>query len=178
MIDASLAAMRERVKKEYPDLLVATELPYQLGSGHPHAVGYRISYGANPSAAEHADILVIRATGPLSPAEQEAHLAFKKRTGIRTVMTYRTYQTWGMDLIAGKMTATGMETYPTQAATLAEGFGFYSFNEMVDTHLAPDPTPPHNPANRRISAEESEAAVSAVGEMVQKYRVMMSRGVH
>ncbi len=169
VIDASLAAIRDRVARDYPDLLGVTELPYQLESEHPHAIGYRIGYGANPSSAEHADILVIRATGPLSEGEQKAHLAFGSRTGIKTILTYRTYQHWGADILAGKITPKDMEVYPDQAAALAEGFGFYSFNEMVDTHLAPDPTPPYNPANRSISEEESEAAVAAVAEMVKKY---------
>jgi len=169
VINASLAAVRERVKKDHPDLLVVTELPYQLESEHPHAVGYRVGYGANASSAEHADILVIRATGPLSRAEQKAHLSFKERVGIKTIMAYRTYWQWGRDSLDGKLTPREMEVYPTQAAALAKGFGFYSFNEMVDTHLAADPTPPHNPANRAISKEESRAALSSVAEMVKKY---------
>ena len=178
VIDASLAAMRERVKKDYPDVLIATELPYQLEAEHPHGIGYRIGYGANPSSAEHADVLVIRTTGLLSAAEQKTHLAFKQRTGMKTIMAYRTYPHWGTDLLAGKMTSKDVAVYPTQAAALAEGFGFYSFNEMVDVHLAADPTPPHNPTFAVISKEESEAAISAVGEMVRKYRAILAEAAH
>lgn len=170
IINESLVAMKKQVRKEFPDVLIVTELPYQIECEHPHGRSYRVHGGANPSATEHADILVIRSTGLLSEAEEKAHLAFKKRTGMKTVLTYRTYQHWGADILSGKMKREDILAYASEASRLAEGFGFYSFNEMVDTHLAPDPNPPLNPANRPVSAKESEAALAAIGEMVKAYK--------
>ena len=61
-----------------------------------------------------------------------------------------------------------LKAYPEQAARIADGFGFYSWNEMVDTHVVPDPEPPLNP-NSRITRPESDAAISSLGSMAKRF---------
>lgn len=170
VIDESLAEISRRVRLKYPDVLIATELPYQFESSHPHAIGYRVSGGANPSAALHADILVVRATDWLTPPEQKALRDHRKKTGQQVVLAYRTYDQWGRALLAGQRKRKDMaELYGGQAGALADGFGLYSWNEMVDTHIVPDPDPPLHPTSR-ITAAESEALIGCIGEMVKAFR--------
>ena len=56
----------------------------------------------------------------------------------RFVITYRTYSDWdvrpGTDAFQQRV-----RLYADQAAAPGDSFGFYSFNEMVDTHLAYSP---------------------------------------
>lgn len=174
--DNCLAEIKRRLLADCPDLLIATELPYQFESTHPHAIGYRVKNGANPSAAHHADILVIRATDSLTPAEEKLLIGYKKRTGQQVVLTYRTYSQWGRMLLDGARTTGDMKKlYAGQAARLAEGFGFYSWNEMVDTHVVPDPSPSFNPANRSVSPEESQAVIEALGDLASEFARLKSK---
>lgn len=173
--DDCLAEMKRRLKAKYSDLVIAAELPYQFGGAHPHAEGYRVINGANPSSSYHADILMIRATDSLTPDEERKLLDHKKRTGQQIILTYRTYQPWGRDLISGKRTQADMNRqFADQAARVAEGFGFYSWSEMVDTHVVADPDPPFHPTER-ISAEESEAWIEALGGMAARYHSVVGR---
>lgn len=135
-VNSCLSRIKEQLLREYPDILIAAELPYQLGSLHPDAINYRITFGANPSSAYHADILVIRATDILTNAEQHQLMDYKARTKQKIILTYRTYQNWGERLLSDKANIGNVgKKYADQAATIAEGLGFYSWNEMVDTHV-------------------------------------------
>lgn len=169
VVDNCLAEISRRLRVKYPDLVIATELPYQFNASHPHAIGYRIMAGANPSAASHADILMVRATDSLTPDEEKALLDHRKRTGQKVILTYRTYQEWGKMLLDGKRTQDEMDRlYADQAARAADGFGFYSWNEMVDTHVVADPDPPFHPTSR-INEKESEAFIESLGGMAKRY---------
>jgi hypothetical protein len=142
VIDTALAEMKRRLLLRFPNLVIVTEMPYQLAADHPHAEGYRVLYGCNPSSAYSADILLLRATDALSQAEEEALAAYKKRTGQQIILTHRTYANWGPDVLEGiSPPERFVDIYADQAGRVAEGFGFYSWNEMVDTHIAPDPVP-------------------------------------
>ncbi len=169
VMDISLGEVSRRIRERHPDVLIATELPYQFGSRHPHAVGYRIGQGANPSAARHADILVLRATGPLTEEEARLLQDHRLQTGQKVILTYRTYPEWGRDLLSGRTAAKEMgQAYGGQAAALADGFGLYSWNEMVDCHIAPGADPSYA-APFQVAQEESAAMQKAMEEMARQF---------
>ena len=168
-VSAALGRMAAAVRERHPDVLVLAEIPYQYGSKHPHAVGYRIDYGANPSSCDYADIVLFRNTGPLNTAEQQVLRDAQARTGQRFVLTYRTYSDWDLEASSPKFAA-GVETYAGQAAKLASGFGFYSWNEMVDVHVAHAPNPPKGTG---WTAERAERAIGLIEAMVGRYRAVV-----
>jgi hypothetical protein len=175
MVNEGLAKIKERVLDDYPDVLIATELPYQIASEHPHAVSYRIEYGSTPSSARHAEILFLRMTGPLNAAEAKALDDYLAETGQRAVLCYRTYSDWRIspdqparDEIPG--------IYARGAAEHANGIGFYSWNECVDVHLsAPGPGSPDNPMTVRPPVSDQMQAFA--WRVVELYREMVRQGV-
>ena len=169
-VNCCLNKIKERLIQKHPDLLIAAELPYQIGSLHPDAISYRVSSGANPSAAYHADILVIRATDTLTDDEQRQLLDYKKKTGQKIILTYRTYNDWREQIASGKMTNEDMsKRYADQASKIADGFGFYSWNEMVDTHIIAIPKEVLPNDNHQIS-HQPDALIDALKYVSQKYR--------
>jgi len=170
-IAASLKQIGEAVRRRYPDVLFLAETPYQHGSRHPHAERYRIEYAANPESCDWADVVLLRCTGPLSAAEIEALRRHELRTGQRSVLTYRTYSDWDAAPDADVFQRS-VELYAGQAATLGSGFGFYSFNEMADTHVAFSGA---LTAEKQAgwTAERAERAIALVGAMVGRYRELV-----
>lgn len=127
MVNRGLQAMKERVKLAHPDVLISSEFPYQLSAEHPHAKEFRVVFGSNPTCADHVEILFLRMTGLMTESEKKALRAHQDRTGQKVILCYRTYNHWGERHPASN--------YADQAAELANGIGFYSWNEMVDVHL-------------------------------------------
>jgi len=163
----SLARMAALVRARRPDVLFLAEVPYQYDAEHPHAKDYRIVYGANPESCDYADIVLFRCTGPLAASEAQSLERHRRRTGQRFVLTYRTYSDWdvrpGTDAFQQSV-----RLYADQAAALGDGFGFYSFNEMVDTHLAYSPAmSAQQPSG--WSPERAERAIGLAGAMVRRY---------
>jgi len=168
IISDSLARMGALVREKYPDVLLLAEIPYQYDSEHPHAHGYRIGYGANPRSCDYADIVLFRNTGPLSGKEADSLRKHQARTGQKFVLTYRTYSDWDVEPDSegfGK----SVELYAGQAASLSSGFGFYSFNEMVDVHLAYS-TAMSAAEQKGWTPERSARAMKLVEDMVKRYR--------
>lgn len=170
IISDSLAYMAALVRQKYPEVLFLAEIPYQYGSKHPHARGYRINYGANPRSCDYADIVLFRNTGPLSQAELESLHYHQARTGQKFILTYRTYSDWDMTPNSGAF-GQAVELYAGQAASQANGFGFYSFNEMVDVHLAYSPLG----AAPQWTRERAEKAINLMGGMVKRYRELAEK---
>jgi hypothetical protein len=138
MVNRGLRAIKDRVRETYPNVLIATELPYQLASHHPHGIGYRVGYGANPSSTCHAEILFSRMTGPMNAREREVLAGHIRETGQKVILCYRTYRDWGTPVNEGGPDPNEIaRLYADEAAQCAHGIGFYSWNEMVDCHLAP-----------------------------------------
>jgi len=173
-ISASLGRMAERVRQRHPDVLFMAEIPYQYGSLHPHAVGYRIGHAANPESCDYADVVLFRATGPLDRREIDTLRRHRARTGQRFVLAYRTYAHW-----ANQPGTPSFEAFVNlradQAASLFNGLGFYSWNEMVDVHVAYSPNMDNislSPAANRsaFTKERSEQAIKTLSAITQRYR--------
>ena len=165
-----MAAIGKQVRKKYPDVLFVAETPYQYGSQHPHATAYRIVYGANPTSCDYADMVLFRNTGPLNASEQQALSEAKKRTGQRFILTYRTYSDWDLERNDPAFSRSA-QLYASQAAQSGNGFGFYSWNEMVDVHVAFSAS---HPKEDSWTLDRSERAVDLLGEMAKQYRDLVS----
>lgn len=166
-----LAGIGKEVRRKWPDVLLMAEYPYQYEAEHPHARAYRIQYGADPISCDWADIVLLRATGPLTASELAALQRHRRRTGQRFVLTYRTYSDW--DVAPSKpLFQQSVEMYAGQAARHGEGFGFYSWNEMVDTHVAFSTAMPAE-QQHGWTAERSERAVALLAAMVRRYRELV-----
>jgi hypothetical protein len=168
MISDSLARMTALVRRKYPDVLFLAEIPYQYGSEHPHARAYRITYGANPRSCDYADIVLFRSTGPLDDAEAKVLRDYQARTGQKFVLTYRTYSDWDIAPDSPAF-SNAVSLYAGQAASLASGFGFYSFNEMGDTHMAYSPAMSAG-EQKGWTPERSQRAIALLEAMVKRYR--------
>ncbi|MCC6729313.1 MAG: beta-galactosidase [Chthonomonadales bacterium] len=173
MLNRSLARMAREVRRAHPEVLFMAEIPYQYGSEHPHARAYRIDYAANPESCDYADIVLFRCTGPLSASEIETLAKHRRRTGQRFVLTYRTYSDWDVAADAPGF-ARSVSSYAEQAARHGDGFGFYSFNEMVDTHLAWSP----GLGPEGWTRERSERAIGLAAAMVRRYRSLVGGSAH
>lgn len=167
IISDSLARMASIVREKYPDVLFLAEIPYQYGSQHPHARGYRIGYGANPRSCEYADIVLFRNTGPLTADEAKTLQDYQKKTGQKFILTYRTYSDWDVDPESSAFN-NSVKTYAEQASSLANGFGFYSFNEMGDTHVAYS-TAMSDEKQKGWTAKRADKAINLMGAMVKHY---------
>jgi hypothetical protein len=164
----ALARMADRVRARWPDALFLAEVPYQYAAEHPHARAYRVAYGANPESCDYADIVLFRCTGPLSAGEAQALERHRGRTGQRFMLTYRTYSDWDVRP-ASDAFGQSVRLYAGQAAALGDGFGFYSYNEMVDTHLAFS-TAMTEKEQPGWSPQRAERAIGLVEAMVGSYR--------
>jgi hypothetical protein len=112
--------------------------------------------------------VLFRCTGPLSASEARSLERHRQRTGQRFVLTYRTYSDWDVSP-ASEAFRQSVQLYAGQAAALGDGFGFYSFNEMVDTHVAYSPamSAKEQPG---WSPERAQRAIGLVEAMVAQYR--------
>lgn len=167
MISDALGMMAARLRRTHPDVVILAELPYQFASDHPHAEGYRIGYAANPTCTESADILFFRATGLLNAKEADFLKDWTERTGQPAILGYRTYSDWGNER-APEETARIADLYANQVAELGSGFAFYSWNEMVDCHVAPSPDDQQGKPFA-ISAETSSRAKALMSAMIRSY---------
>jgi hypothetical protein len=167
LISESLGKQAALLRERHPDALILAELPYQFASKHPHAEGYRIGYAANPSCTRSADLLFFRCTGPLSQEEADFLTAWTAETRQPAILTYRTYSDWANERPA-EDTQRNADLYGGQAARYASGFGFYSWNEMVDTHVAPSrPEDLTNPG--ALTPDQSERSVALMQAMIATY---------
>ena len=166
-ISESLGRQAALLREKYPDVLILAEVPYQFTSKHPHAERFRIEYASNPSCTLSADMVWFRCTGPLNQEEAEYLAAWQAETGQPVVLTYRTYSDWCNER-SEDATQASADLYGGQAAKWGNGFGFYSWNEMVDTHVAPS-RPEDAGHNGPLTPEQSERGIALMGAMVSRY---------
>ncbi|MFV1968135.1 MAG: hypothetical protein ACC628_22145 [Pirellulaceae bacterium] len=167
LISDSLGMMAARLRRTDPEIVILAELPYQLASKHSHAEGYRIGYAANPSCTRSADIIFFRCTGPLNQEEADFLEGWVKETGQPIVLTYRTYSDW-CNQRSDEDTKNSADLYAGQAMKFGNGFGFYSWNEMVDTHVAPS-RPEEMDKRGALSPEQSARGAALMRAMVKRY---------
>ena len=167
LISDSLGMMAARLRRTHPEIVILAELPYQLASKHPHAEGYRIGYTTNPSCTRSADIIFFRCTGPLHQEEAEFLEAWVKETGQPAILTYRTYSDW-CNQRSDDDTRKSADLYAGQAMKFGNGFGFYSWNEMGDTHVAPS-RPEDMDKRGALSPEQSARGAALMKAMVKRY---------
>ena len=166
----ALARQGEIVRAKYPDVLLLAEVPYQYGSTHPHARDFRLSCGTNPEACDYADIVLSRSTAPLTADEVEIMRERQRSLGQRFVLPHRTYGDWDLP-----RESPGFEphvrAYADQAAAVGNGCGFYSWNEMGDTHVA---YTPEFEESQQWTEDKAERAIELLGAMVGRYREMVA----
>ena len=167
VLDNSMLEIKNRLKKDYPDLLIATEIPYQFLDIHPHARWYTYVGGALPESSKHADILVLRCTDYISKESGEFIKKWKKENNQKVILAYRTPVGYAKNFINGEL-ASPYFKIGKQAAEYADGFGFYSWNEMVDVHISADPTPPHT-ETQAVSIEEAKAWRTIIASQIRDY---------
>jgi len=163
----ALAAMKERLRARYPDLLVLAELPYQFGSLHPHAIGYAAYNAAVPAMVDYADIILLRTTGDLDEREQQLVLDYIQRTGKPVIAAHRISPGQGPGAAAGSDEEVA-ERYARQAATYCSGLGYYSWNEMVDVHTVADP-PGWTGGSVTVSEEQSARLQERMRRINERY---------
>jgi hypothetical protein len=157
----AFARIAQRLRMKYSDLLFVAEIPYEFGYQHPHALGYLWEYAALPEMATWADIILIRSGGFPSPESVRLMAEFAGRNRIEFIYTHRTSARQGPG--HGEFSHAVARKYAGQAATYANGIGYYSWNEMVDAHISrnyPSTTVPPG-AEKMKQTEEEEARVSA-----------------
>ncbi|MBR4748585.1 MAG: hypothetical protein IK083_03315 [Abditibacteriota bacterium] len=164
----AMAEIKRRLKNKYPDLLIATELPYEMYSQHPHGRGYEAYGAATPETTRHAEINVLRCTGYLSKKTEDALIKWQKDTGQHLVITYRTYRAMADFMIREKKT--DYYGIGAQAARIGDGFGFYSWNEMVDTHIAAEPDIDHPYGGEFMNKDQSDAWRALASQQIREYR--------
>ncbi len=161
------AGMSARLKERYPDLLLAAEFPYEFGYLHPHAIGYRRRYAAIPTMAEWADLLVLRSGGLPSQESLERIAAFTGRTGIPVILAHRTSSRQGPG--AAEPAAEWARRYAEMSARYAAGLGYYSWNEMVDTHISRNYPLTHGAEKHFQTAEQERRHAAWVARINQAY---------
>ena len=124
-----------RIREKYPEVLFLAEIAYEYEATDPDAKSYRIRWGANPSSCDYADIVLFRCVNPVSSATLSTVREKRRSLGQRFIFTFRTYESWAktpgsIDFVSA------VNACVNQSSADADGIGFYSWNEMVDVHLA------------------------------------------
>ena len=117
-------------------------------------------------------MVLLRCTGLLNAAEARALRQWKAITGQPVILTYRTYTDWAAPRSPDELRRLA-EMYARQAADLGNGFGFYSWNEMVDTHVVPSP-PEDQDKPGALTPEQSRRAVALMAAMARRYLELVS----
>ena len=163
----SMNEIKLRLKEKYPDLLIATELPYEFLGNHPHGISYTYQGAALPEATKYADILILRCTDSISQTSGDFIKKWKKENNQKIILAYRTPVGHAREFIKGNVSSEYF-SIGKQAAEYADGFGFYSWNEMVDVHISADPTPPYS-KTQAVTADEAKAWRAIVASQAKDY---------
>jgi len=92
---------------------------------------------------------------------------YQRETGQKFILTYRTYSDWDVEPESSSF-SDSVNTYAGQAASLSNGFGFYSFNEMGDTHVAYSQAMSEE-EQKGWTSERSDKAIKLMEDMVKRY---------
>jgi hypothetical protein len=160
--NAVFAEITKRLKRRFPDLLILAEMPYPFDCPHPHGPAYQWSCAALPEAFRFADILMLRwIQGRPTQPERDAIARFRKMSRADVVICYRV-----SDMLSGE--------HGSDTAAIANGIGFYSWNEMVDAHAVENP-PSVGTDAFRLDRAASEKIVRGMDAAVQAYLAAVGR---
>lgn len=166
-ISDSLGKMKARLARTHPGVVHLAEIPYEPLCEHPHAKAYRVAYGANMSTADYADVLLVRNSGTGSDKSFEALRERSRRTGQKVIMTFRIGRAQG----PGRTDISEEEAlrlFADRTAEYCHGLGYYSWNEMVDVHVAaPGPGSPKN--NVTVSERDSKRLQGRMDTINRRY---------
>lgn len=166
LVNRAMARTADRLRRKYPDLVFATEVPYPWRCSHPHAEGYRRRNACVPELVDYADILVWRTTETLD-ADEEAAALDVIMSGKKLILAHRTCQG------SARWTAPPEEfvdIWSAEAAVFGHGLGFYSWNEMVDCHVVANPAGVGRP-EFAVTDEDSARMIDNLGRVIEAYRV-------
>jgi hypothetical protein len=147
LINQALAEVKRRVSERYPDLLFLAEIPYTWHHDHPDAVAHTYRSAMLPIAVEYADIVMLRTVDNRLGEQDQAECRRLLAEGKDVILAHRTYAATNFSYPDAAAIIAG------QAATVANGLGYYSWNEMVDTHIV-----------QRDDTDEFIARVKAVND--------------
>lgn len=177
-ISDMLSAVRAGVREKYPNALIGTEIPYAIADEHPHAWGYQISMASIANIAEHADILFSRGGGVSGLATRRALLDYARSTGKDVVINHRISPHQGPGYSELNRETLGA-LFAHEAAAYCSGLGFYSWNEMVDVHMASNKgtCQDHPDAISPVTPEEHERLYEIVYEINHLYQGIYKRNL-
>jgi len=150
LIDQALSEVKRRVSARHPDLLFLAEIPYTWHHNHPHAVGHTYRSAMLPVAVDYADIVMFRTVDNRLGEADQAECRRLLAEGKDVILAHRTYAAKNFAYPDAAQIIAG------QAASLANGLGYYSWNEMVDTHV--------------VQRDDSEEFMSLIESINAEYR--------
>jgi hypothetical protein len=150
LIDQALREVKRRVSARHPDLLFLAEIPYTWHHDHPHAVAHTYRSAMLPVAVSYADIIMFRTVDNRLGEADQAECRRLLAEGKDIILSHRTYQPKNFSYPDAAQIIAG------QAASLANGLGYYSWNEMVDTHI--------------VQRDDTEEFISLVESINTEYR--------
>jgi len=164
LCNSAFARIKEELLKKYPDMLFLAELPYQFEceSRCGDAVVYKWQYAALPEMVAYADILLIRSTGDMTDEELEALREFGKKYKIDLILTHRTHTHVNPSQFSN------YEDIAKNAFEYASGLGIYSWNEMVDCHVAVN-AEGIGAVPFRVDEEKSSEMISNIEKLNREY---------
>ena len=169
MMSDILFAVKAGLRKQYPNIQIAVEIPYGFGDELGVVWNHYVSNGITRNIAEHADIVILRGCGIRTERSRQIVSEYIDNTGKDVIFTHRISPTQGPG--DGKLDrATIADLYAREAATCSTGLGYYSWNEMLDVHMLPNEGTSAPPtAFCKVSQEQHERLCEIVNEINHKY---------
>ncbi|GAG50942.1 unnamed protein product, partial [marine sediment metagenome] len=90
VINKAMSALKSRLLRRYPDLVIVAEVPYPFGWIAPPSLSYKWKAASFPETVEYADLIVFRTAGPSSVATGECYKLLAR--GQKLLLAHRTGQ--------------------------------------------------------------------------------------
>ena len=176
LVSDAHALMAAKVREDYPEALIAVEIPYAFADEHPHAWGFTVAYASIREIADHADIVMLRGTGRIGERGRQAIADYIDTSGKPVVMLYRIApgQGPGHSSVADEAVA---DLFAREAAAFCSGLGYYSWNEMVDVHIVGNAGTNAGKVNCNVSEKDHQRLVKRVGAINKEYLRIYQEGM-
>ncbi len=176
IVSDAMAAIRQRVRQQHPDVLILAELPYEFASQHPAAWSYVVSNAAVPRMVEYADMVLLRSVGALSAPVRQALIDYRARTGKPVIVTHRISPMQGPG-DAQMAHDRAVRLFAHEAAAVSNGLGYYSWNEMVDVHMVANTAASPKDAPCVVTSAQHEQLVRRVADINRRYLQIHEQGL-